>query len=242
MIRIEELSFGYNNHIIFDSCSFHADTGHLTVIKGKSGSGKTTLLDILALKHGNVFNAYYNNVPVQEEDYLSQLYYMTQEPIFCDSLTIKEQWDILIKNYGHDSQLNHYISSLGLDDIQNLYPAQLSGGEKLRASFVAIAIIKPQIILMDEPTASLNIEYKIKLLELLQSLKKDCHIIIATHDSYIIDHADVLYTIDNHNLILQDDTEDNNGISQIKNREILFKKNWFGTFMKMKKHHILRKA
>lgn len=172
MIRIEELSFSYKNHIIFDNTFFQADIGCLTVIKGESGSGKTTLLDIIALKHGNVFNAYYNDAPIQDDNYLSQLYYMTQEPIFCDSLKMKEQWDILIKNYGHDSQLSHYISSLGLDDIQNLYPAQLSGGEKLRAALIQIFIIKPQIVLMDEPTASLNIEYKIKLLELLQSLKK----------------------------------------------------------------------
>lgn len=129
MISIKELSFSYNNNSIFDNTYFHANVGYLTVIKGESGSGKTTLLDIMALKHGNVFNAYYNDAPIQEEDYLSQLYYMTQEPIFCDSLKLKEQWDILIKNYGYNPQLNHYISSLGLDDIQNLYPAQLSGGE-----------------------------------------------------------------------------------------------------------------
>lgn len=242
MIRIEELSFSYKNHIIFDNTFFQANIGCLTVIKGESGSGKTTLLDIIALKHGNVFNTYYNDAPIQDDDYLSQLYYMTQEPLFCDSLKMKEQWDILIKNYGHDSQLSHYISSLGLDDIQNLYPAQLSGGEKLRAALIQIFIIKPQIVLMDEPTASLNIEYKIKLLELLQSLKKDCHIIIATHDSYIIDHADVLYTIDNHNLVLQDKIVDNNAISQIKNREILFKKNWLNIFIKMKKRHIFKET
>ena len=242
MIRIEELSFSYKNHIIFDNTFFQANIGCLTVIKGESGSGKTTLLDIIALKHGNVFNTYYNDAPIQDDDYLSQLYYMTQEPLFCDSLKTKEQWDILIKNYGHDSQLSRYISSLGLDDIQNLYPAQLSGGENLRAALIQIFIIKPQIVLMDEPTASLNIEYKIKLLELLQSLKKDCHIIIATHDSYIIDHADVLYTIDNHNLVLQDKIVDNNAISQIKNREILFKKNWLNIFIKMKKHHIFKET
>lgn len=239
MISIKELSFSYNNNSIFDNTYFHANVGYLTVIKGESGSGKTTLLDIMALKHGNVFNAYYNDAPIQEEDYLSQLYYMTQEPIFCDSLKLKEQWDILIKNYGYNPQLNHYISSLGLDDIQNLYPAQLSGGEKLRAALIQIFIIKPQIILMDEPTASLDDEYKNKFIELLHILKQNCHLIVSTHDSHIFNEADVLYEIKNKRLYLEKTSQDIINHT-LESHHFKFKKVWLLDFLKMKRHHFIR--
>lgn len=239
MISIKELSFSYNNNSIFDDTCFQANVGYLTVIKGESGSGKTTLLDILALKHGNVFNISYKNAPIQEDDYLSQLYYMTQEPIFCDSLKIKEQWDILIKNYGHDPQLNYYISSLGLDNIQNLYPSQLSGGEKLRAALIQIFIIKPQIVLMDEPTASLDDEYTHKFIEFLHILKQNCYLIISTHDSHIFNEADVLYEINDKKLCLEK-TSQNIIDHTPKNYHSKLKKVWILNLFKMKKHHIIR--
>ncbi|WP_270855182.1 ATP-binding cassette domain-containing protein [Longibaculum muris] len=247
MIKVQDLSFSYSQLTIFEEVSFSFYSHHITVIKGESGSGKTTLLDLLSLRYGVCFDMEYNGQSIVHNEvqmkYLKNLYYMQQECSFNTELKIKDYWSLLESIYGQCSNLDFLIQQMGLEKEKDLYPAQLSGGEKLRASFVAIAIMKPQIILMDEPTASLNIEYKIKLLELLQNLKKDCHIIIATHDSYIIDNADMLYTIDNHDLILQDSTLlDNNKISKIKNREISLKKNWLNIFMKMKKHHIFKET
>jgi len=142
MIEFKELSFGYNSNLVFDNTDFKADIGNLTVIKGESGSGKTTLLDIIALKHGNVFKGYYNHSHIQECEYVNNLYYMTQEPLFCDNLKMREQWEILIELYGSFPRMDELISFLGLEDVQNLYPLQLSGGEKLRSAMINIFIIR----------------------------------------------------------------------------------------------------
>lgn len=239
MIKINELSFCYDHHFVFDNTHFEADIGRLTVIKGESGSGKTTLLDIIALKHGNVFNVTYDDVPIQTKPYLSHLYYMTQDPILCDSLKIKDQWNLLMKNYGHNPHLNQYISLLGLENIQNLYPSQLSGGEKLRVALIQIFIIKPQIVLLDEPTASLDDDYKNKCVELLHILKQNCHLIVSTHDPHIFHEADVLYDIRNKKLYLEKICQNQNHVT-LPDHLPKLKIFWLLDFFKMKKHHFIR--
>lgn len=239
MIKFEELSFGYNSDLVFDNTYFQADLGDLTVIKGESGSGKTTLLDIIALKHGNVFHSYYNHSPIQEREFLNILYYMTQEPLFCDNLKIKEQWNLLVELYGSNPRVDEYISLLGLEDAQNLYPSQLSGGEKLRAALINIFIIQPQIVLMDEPTASLDDDFKNKFVQLLHVLKQNCHLIVSTHDSHIFNEADILYEIEKRKLCLKKSQKTITNPIVLDN-QINLKSIWIFNFLKMKKHHIIK--
>lgn len=238
MLELKEFSFGYTSSLVFDNTSFKSDVGQLTVIKGESGSGKTTLLDIIALEHGNVFDIYYNGLRIVKDEYLSCLYYMKQEPLFCDNLRINEQWKILSELYGFCSRLDEYVSILGLEDVKNLYPSQLSGGERLRVALINIFIIKPEIVLMDEPTASLDDDYKSKFVDLLNVLKQNCHLIVSTHDPHIFDKADILYEIDNKRLCLikSEKTIDNTVLNNLRNK----KQNWMLEFLKMKKHHIFK--
>ena len=240
MIEFKELSFGYNSNLVFDNTDFKADIGNLTVIKGESGSGKTTLLDIIALKHGNVFKGYYNHSHIQECEYVNNLYYMTQEPLFCDNLKMREQWEILIELYGSFPRMDELISFLGLEDVQNLYPLQLSGGEKLRSAMINIFIIRPQIVLMDEPTASLDDDYKNKFVQLLHILKQNCDLIVSTHDSHIFNESDVLYEIENRKLCLKKSKKIISNNNSILNNQMYKKSNWIFVFLKMKKHHIIK--
>lgn len=235
MIRINQLTFSYKNYTVFDNTNFISKSNELTVIKGKSGSGKTTLLDIIALTHGNNFNMQYNGKEV-DELFLNNLYYMCQEPFFCNVLTIEEQWCLLKKVYKSEINLDKYITYLGLDDLKMSYPSQLSGGEKLRVHLVNMFIIQPQIILMDEPTASLDDEYKNKFVELLHELKKDKYIIVASHDPHLFFEADTLYEIKQRKLkkVQSKETLSKKVIIQ-KNTKL--EKNWIIYFLKMKRHH-----
>lgn len=239
MLELRKFSFGYTNALVFDNTDFKTDVGQLTVIKGESGIGKTTLLDIIALRHGNVFDIYYNSLRIAENEYLSHLYYMEQEPLFCDNLRIREQWKILSELYGSCSKLDEYVSILGLENVKNLYPSQLSGGEKLRVALINIFIIQPEIVLMDEPTASLDDEYKSKFVDCLNVLKQNCHLIVSTHDSHIFDTADVLYEIDHKKLCLIKSKKTIND-SHVLNKLISKKSSWILEFLKMKKHHIIK--
>lgn len=243
MLDVRDLSFSYGKETIFDNIRLTAIIGELTIIKGESGSGKTTLLDILALKYGIHCDFYFDNLDLKikenKKNYQDHLYYMSQKPIFCYDLTLDEQWSLLRKMYSAHPQLEEFISLMGLDDKKSSYPSQLSGGEQLRAMIINMFIIQPQIILMDEPTASLDDEYKMKFIQLLHILKEKSYLIIATHDPYLFKEGDKIYEIKDQKFHLIKD-------SQVQEKEFIIdalKKNninWILYFFIMKKHHIFK--
>lgn len=243
MIELKDLSFSYGLEMVFEETNFVANKNQITILKGESGSGKTTLLDILSLKFGNYFHLEYNHQPLNEENnkdkYLENLYYMNQAPIFCLDLKLYEQWEALQSIYAPYPDLDDLLEMMGLNTVKNQYPSQLSQGEKLRAALVNILIIKPKIILMDEPTASLDFEYKQIFIEMLKSLKNNSHIIISTHDLNLISIGDKVYEINNHklNVIKYLEEEINGDVLEHKKNDFV----WFQTFLKMNRHHFIKK-
>lgn len=240
MLSAKEISFSYHYDTIFDKANLLAYPNQLTVIRGQSGCGKSTLFNLLSLKHGLIIDIFLDDANIKDDplNYLQQLYYITQEPVFCDELTIEQQWKLLQETYG-PLDLDPYISILGLTKSKHLYPKQLSGGEKLRVSFINALIIRPKILLMDEPTSSLDEEYKKRFIELLDELKKDRILLIATHDESIMQQADVLYEIKHHQLIeVKRVIHEASSLQQ----RIKQKVNWFYYFWKMKRHHIFKET
>ena len=88
------------------------------------------------------------------------------------------------------------LKKVGLAKRLNLYPSQLSGGEKQRVSIARALINNPQIILADEPTGSLDIETAKGIFELLKNqIKPDRIIIFATHNRFFANKSDCLLEI-----------------------------------------------
>ena len=84
----------------------------------------------------------------------------------------------------------------------NEYPQQLSGGEKIRVSILLAMLHQPEILVFDEPTASLDKHHTQIIVELLKEYAHQGHIVIIfTHDNFMKNEADVIYQIDNHTLI-----------------------------------------
>lgn len=240
MLVIKHIYFSHGYVTVYHDASFTAKRGQLTVVKGESGSGKTTLLDLLSLKFGVHFDLSFDDEKIvnkkQYQSYLQNIYYMTQNPLFCNDLTIEQQWKVLMEMYG-DNHIDEYISLLGLKDKQKLYPLQLSGGEKLRVSLINALIIHPHIVLLDEPTASLNDEYKEKVIMLLNKLKENSILIVASHDQHIINNCDVLYEIENQQLVrINNNQEDSVKMEKNIKNDI----NWVKYFFMMKRHHMIK--
>lgn len=243
MIKAEHISFSYGMLTLFDHADFSASRGQLTVIQGESGSGKTTFLDILSLKHGIYYNLFYDGVAIQihnQDKYIDHLYYMNQNPLFCHDLTVIQQWDLLKEMYSFEGNLDHYILMLGLTDKIYHYPLQLSGGEKLRVALLNAMIIQPDILLIDEPTASLDEEYRNIYLDILSDLKRKSIVIVATHDVLVMDHADDLYEIRDYKLHHTRHLEEI--ICEKSEKQEKHTVNWFLYFLKMKKHKIIREV
>lgn len=242
MLKIDNLTFSYGVVTVFDNASFQVNQNELTVIMGTSGSGKSTLMDIIYLKYPVYFDYYYNgNKVLQNDNQLkNNIYYLNQDLVFPEDLTVKQQWDLLQKIYSQDILLDKYVEELKLKEILNLYPKQLSGGERLRVALINALICQPDILLLDEPTASLNNELSMKLIDILQEYKKNHHVIVATHDDNFIEVSDVLYRIDNKKLLVN--TNNSSSSSKLSDSKTIEKKKllWFSQFIRMKRHHIFK--
>ncbi len=133
---------------------------------------------------------------------------------------------------------DEWIEMLNIGKILDKYPKQLSGGERTRVSIFLATIKDPDIFILDEPTASLDRENKQIVIEFIKNYAHQGHtVIVATHDNYLIEEADVLYKIENKKLIIE---KRNSWIVERENRQYKMKINHFLKYiLKSKKHQKL---
>ncbi|NFG22993.1 ABC transporter ATP-binding protein [Clostridium botulinum] len=180
-IEIKNLSKAYNNEIVFERFNLTLENRKVNCIVGKSGCGKSTLLNMLAgiLKFdgGEILGISKNEVS-----------YIFQEDRLVEWLTVEENLTFALKKYYDKLKLKEKIksilSSLGLEDVKNKYPEELSGGMKQRVN-IARAFGKPsKIILMDEPFKSLDYTLKYKIIDEFKNimLNENRTVVLVTHD------------------------------------------------------------
>lgn len=190
ILELKNIHKSYKQKILCGlNYKFH-DTG-LYVIYGVSGSGKSTLLNIIARfdrpNHGEILLRYRN------------LEYVMQEHMLFTNLSIRE--NLYIKLNLTDYKVNEYddviqkiCKTLHIDNLIDEKVSFLSGGEKQRVSLARALLSEPEVILLDEPTASIDHERKMDLLKLLSNLSKKRLILITTHDPLVKEYADeILY-------------------------------------------------
>lgn len=200
------------NQVLYN-VSLKVKSGELVAIVGPSGSGKTTLLSIAgALLTPNEGNVIIGDTAVSSENKKDwtkirreQIGFIFQSHQLIPFLTIKEQLAIMGK-ISKNGKTSDYTSSL-LDDLGLIkrlraYPKQLSGGEKQRVAIARAFVNNPDIILADEPTASLDGERGRQVAELIktETKKHGKAAVIVTHDERILDLVDKVYHIENGRL------------------------------------------
>ncbi|MBN1043820.1 MULTISPECIES: ABC transporter ATP-binding protein [unclassified Clostridium] len=180
-IEIKNLSKAYNNEIVFERFNLTLENSKVNCIVGKSGCGKSTLLNMLAgilkFDDGEISGITKNEVS-----------YIFQEDRLIEWLTVEENLIFALKKYYDKLELKEKIksilSSLGLEDVKNKYPEELSGGMKQRVN-IARAFGKPsKIILMDEPFKSLDYTLKYKIIDEFKNimLNENRTVVLVTHD------------------------------------------------------------
>lgn len=216
MIHIKNLTISFNQNNIFCQTEFIAKDDSLTIISGESGSGKSTLLNTLLFHHDCHY--FYNDKDISKLDTEQKNLFIQQKmgivyqlPAFLPSLTIKEHISMFIDLYQLHNLHKAWSDILDLHILLDKYPTQLSGGEKTRVALYLALLKEPEILILDEPTASLDKNYKMKVIQLL---KKYCHeyhktVIVSTHDHFMMDAADYLYCINDKKLELIKSIEEN---------------------------------
>lgn len=180
-LEVRNLTKYYNNERIFKNFNLQFSDEKVNCIIGESGCGKSTLLNILAhiisIDNGEILG-------ISQQD----ISYIFQEDRLIEWLTIKENLNLTLKKYYSDlereSRINNLLVSLGLKNVKDRYPSELSGGMKQRIN-IARAFGKPsKLILMDEPFKSLDYTLKYKIIDEFKSmlLKENRMVILVTHD------------------------------------------------------------
>ena len=189
------------------SASFEANFGELLYIVGPSGSGKTTLLSmisgILKPNEGNVLVEGKDIWKMKSDDIadlrLHKIGFVFQDYHLFPRLTTVENVAIplILKKMDWNEAIKvamEYLDIVGLKDRAQLPPVKLSGGEQQRVAIARAIAGKPDILIFDEPTASLDGDTGKKIVEFIKTkiLNPDRCVIIVTHDSRIYEYADAI--------------------------------------------------
>ena len=205
MLEIKNIQVTYEKDV-FKDCHFECGMSQITAIVGESGTGKTTLLNLISLRKKASIEYCIDQHPVEENMINQNIYYATQNPIFEEDLTIQENISLLYDVYNQEVDIDlekEIIYQLDLGHTLLMYPNALSQGEKKRVSLLLAVITKRKIVLLDEPTASIDQENKERVYDVIKTYLHDRITIISTHDQQMIDLSDVVYFIHDAKLIRQ---------------------------------------
>jgi energy-coupling factor transport system ATP-binding protein len=175
----------------------------LGVIVGRSGSGKSTLLEILAgLAEKTGGDIYWRDREIisLHLQQLAGLVFQFPERHFCGA-TIFEELRLGHPELGSEAVLEA-LKEVGLDGISlSTSPHVLSGGQQRRLALAVQLIRKPNILMLDEPTAGLDWSMRINLAQLLAKLKEHWTLLVVTHDpGELANIADRCWIIENGHL------------------------------------------
>lgn len=199
---------GGSKYVALENINFEAESGQLILVVGPSGSGKTIFLTIAGglqtPTNGDVKinDSTINSLSKKQQTKLrlEKIGFILQSYNLVPFLTVEEQFkfvDKLKKQNLTEQKLHELLSDLGLLELLKKYPNQLSGGQKQRVAIARALYTEPDYILADEPTAALDTDRSMKVIELLRDLahKRNKIIIVVTHDLRLKDMADKVYQI-----------------------------------------------
>lgn len=195
--------FGTNEVKALTNVTFSVEAGEYVAIMGESGSGKTTLLNILASldkpTSGEVYLKGTNLVQIKEKEISAfrrnNLGFVFQDYNLLDSFSIRDNIFlplVLAKVHFSDMEkrLEPIAKKLGIVDILQKFPYEISGGEKQRAAVARALITNPHLILADEPTGALDSKSTEHLLTLFSRINHDGQtILMVTHSVKAASHA-----------------------------------------------------
>ncbi|HDR7717879.1 ABC transporter ATP-binding protein [Bacillus albus] len=196
--------------------SLDVKAGEFIGIVGPSGSGKSTLLSIagalLSPSKGDIYIREQNITKLSEKEMtdirLKKIGFIFQFANLVPYLNVKEQLLYIAKLKKENKQesekrADHLLAAFGLGERKNHYPNQLSGGEKQRVAIARAFMNNPDLILADEPTASLDSKRAREVVEMMKREVKESQkaAIMITHDERMLDVCDRILTLRDGKLI-----------------------------------------
>lgn len=199
VIQINGLSKSFGTNKVLDGFDMNLYEGESLVIMGKSGSGKSVMIKCLIglVTHDagsiDIMGMDLDNVTEEEMDYIrTEVGFLFQGSALYDSMTVRENLEFPLrrhsKKFGEIDDASplvmEVLESVGLAHAVDLMPEELSGGMKRRIALARTLILRPKIILYDEPTTGLDPITSKEIVMLMKNIQKQYHTssVIITHD------------------------------------------------------------
>lgn len=199
---------GVNTVKALTDINFQALSGEMSLVLGPSGSGKSTFLTIAGglqsptsgqvLVDGEDIAHYFSRQ--QDQLRLNKIGFILQNYEMLPYLTVRDQFK-LVRQVSDQTlnpkELDQLLQELGIADLIDQYPNQLSGGQNQRVAIARALYQQPAIVLADEPTAALDSSRVRVVGQLFADLAHRRHeaVVVVTHDERLRNYADHIYQI-----------------------------------------------
>lgn len=194
-LSVSNVSIEYSGRPAIEQVSLTLQAGQIGCLLGPSGCGKTTLLraiaGFLSLDHGTITinGKTYSTVNNTQPPEKRQVGMVFQDFALFPHLTVERNVAFGIRSLPKDEQrqrVDALLSMIGLQDFAKRYPHELSGGQQQRVALVRALAPKPDLLLLDEPFSSIDVEFRERLAAEVRDLIKleQTTALVVTHDQY----------------------------------------------------------
>ena len=196
VLEIKNLSFSYDKLNVLEDINLSINEKDFLAIIGPNGGGKSTLLKailgLVKIKQGSI-----NILGLKSENSLSNIGYVPQNTNVNINFPIKVIEVVMMGHVGHKRPLIGYkkeeiacamgaLEQVGMAKFANEKIGSLSGGQRQRVMIARALCAHPKILLLDEPTASIDVDGQKQIYDLLKLLNKTITIIVVSHDISVI--------------------------------------------------------
>lgn len=202
-VILSNVSKKYDDKLLFNNLSLEITNNEIIAITGKNGSGKSTLLKIIAgiVDSTNGKISYINdNNEIKLNIFKSKLGFVAPYLFLYNEYTAMENLEIISKirnNYFDKKLAEEYLNMFGLKKRRNDYLRNYSSGMQQRIKIVLSIIHKPAFLLLDEPTNTLDLDGKNILWSIIDSIKENSLIILASNEESEIIHSTNIVNLEN---------------------------------------------
>ncbi|HCQ13549.1 ABC transporter ATP-binding protein [Flavobacterium sp.] len=240
IIDIQNLKISFGSLNVLNDISLHLKSQENLVVLGKSGTGKSVLIKCVArlLKADEgtitVLGQEVNALKIEElNEIRKKIGFLFQSGALYDSMTVKENLEFPLRRIRKelsqseiDTKVTETLANVGLEDVLNKMPSELSGGMRKRISLARTIIVDPEIMLYDEPTTGLDPITAEEISELINDIQKKYKTasIIITHD------MECVRTVANRIIMLKDgDVYKEGSLSEFENSTDSYVSSFFKT-------------
>ena len=200
MVRLIDVYKEYDNGTkALKGVDLRIDDGEFVFLVGPSGSGKSTIIKLITGEIGAtegrlMVNGYnLNNIAVRQIPYMRRtLGIIFQDFRLIEKKTVYENLSFVMRAIGASSRevkrrIPYVLQLVGLEDKENAYPGELSGGEQQRVAIARALVNNPSMIIADEPTGNLDPQRSLEIMMLLERINElGTTVLVVTHEMGLV--------------------------------------------------------